>query len=382
MDGKTRHSIDKLNTMKNRFSIFVMILFVIVLINNDANGQQSQDMMIDAAKRTQVIEELLKKLNKSYVFLETAKSMETDVRQRLKNKEYENITSAKEFAKKLTEDLQAVSRDKHLRISFSSEPIPVKTQNNKPTDEEKAANLFFQNRYNSGFERVERLDGNIGYIDLRHFYDPALGAETIQSALNFVANTDALIIDLRQNGGGDPEMLPLICSYLFGEKPVHLNDIFYREINKTIEYWTKPNVPGKKYGLDKPVYILTSNYTFSGAEAFAYDLKNLNRATIVGEITRGGANPGETIRLTGNFAVFMPTGRAVNPITKTNWEGTGVAPDVTVPKEQALKTAYIMALNKSLEKIPYEYIKAGMKEIINQTQKELDEIKKEPKKTK
>lgn len=359
-----------------------MILFVIVLIHNEANGQQSQDMTIDAAKRAQVIEELLRSLNKSYVFLETAKSMETDVRQRLKNEEYENITSAKEFAKKLTGDLQMVSRDKHLRVSFSFEPIPVKKQNNEPTDEEKAANLFFQNRFNSGFERVERLDGNIGYIDLRHFYDPESGAETIQAAMNFVANTDALIVDLRQNGGGDPEMLPLICSYFFGDKPVRLSDLYYREINKTIEYWTKPNVPGKKYGVDKPVYILTSNYTFSGAEAFAYDLKNLKRALIIGETTRGGANPGETFRLTENFAVFIPTGRAVNPITKTNWEGTGVAPDVAVPKEQALKTAYIMALNESLEKIPYEYIKAGMKEIISQAQKELDEMKKEPKKTK
>jgi C-terminal processing protease CtpA/Prc/sugar lactone lactonase YvrE len=367
---------------KNRLFVFVIILFVIVLIHNKANGQPSQDMTIDAATRTRVIEELLKNLNKSYVYLETAKKMETDIRNRMKNKEYDNMRSAKVFAKKLTDDLQAVSHDKHLRVSFSSEPIPVRKQDGKPTEEEKAANRFFQNRFNSGFEKVERLDGNIGYIDLRHFYDPESGAETVASAMSFVANTDALIIDLRNNGGGNLEMIPLIISYLFGDKPVHLNDLYYREINKTIEYRTKPNVPGKKYGFDKPVYILTSGYTFSGAEAFAYDLKNLKRAIIIGETTRGGANPGETVRLTENFAVFVSTGRAVNPITKTNWEGTGVTPDVAVPKEQALKNAYIMALNKSLEKIPYEYIKAGMKEIINQTQKELDEIKKEPKKIK
>lgn len=362
--------------MKKRLFIFVIILVVGFFISGKANGQQSQDLTINTTARTQVVEELLKNLNKSYVFPETAKSMETDIRNRLKNKEYENIASAKEFARKLTEDLQAVSRDKHLRVSFSNEPIPVKLKDSKPTAEEKAANLFFQNRFNSGFERVERLNGNIGYIDLRHFYDPALGAETIASAMSFVANTDALIIDLRRNGGGDPEMIPLISSYLFGEKPVHLNDLYYREIEKTIEYRTNPNVPGKKYGADKPVFILTSNYTFSGAEAFAYDLKNLKRASIIGETTRGGANPGETFRLTENFAAFIPTGRAVNPITKTNWEGTGVAPDVAVPKEQALETAYILALNKSLEKIPYEYIKAGMRELINETQKKLNEMKK------
>lgn len=362
--------------MKKRFFVILIVLLAIIGARNETSAQQFPDKTLDAAARAQIIAELLKSVNQSYVFLETAQQMEIDIRRRLQNKEYDQLTSAKEFARKLTEDLQSVSKDKHLRVSFSFQPIPLAEKTGTQTDEEKAANLFFQNRFNSGFERVERLDGNIGYIDLRHFYDPALGAETVASAMNLVANTDALIIDLRQNGGGDPEMIPLICSYLFGERAVRLSDIYYRQTNKTFEYWTKPNVPGKKYGDAKPLFILTSGYTFSGAEAFAYDLKNLKRAIVIGETTRGGANPGETFRLTENFAVFIPTGRAISPITKTNWEGTGVAPDIAVPKEQALKTAYILALTKALEKVPYEYIKAGMREIIAQTQKELDEMKK------
>ena len=366
--------------MKKRFFVFAVILFVIVLIQNEANGQQSQDMTIDTATRAQVIEELLKNLNKSYVFLETAKRMETDVRQRLKNKEYDNITSATDFAKKLQEDLQSVSRDKHLRVYFSARPIPAQRKDNQPTEEDKAADLFFRRRFNWGFERVERLEGNIGYLNLRSFEEPESGLETVMSVMNLLSNTDALVIDLRQNGGGNPAMVAIISSYFFGDKSVHLNSLYWREDNKTEEFWTKPTVSGKKYG-DKPIYILTGKYTFSAAEEFAYNLKNLKRATIIGETTRGGANPGQRVRLTEHFEVFVPMGRAINSVTKTNWEGTGVTPDIKVPKEQALKTAYIMALEKALEKVPYEYIKAGMREIINQTQKELDEMKKESKKT-
>ena len=192
--------------------------------------------------------------------------------------------------------------------------------------------------------------------------------------MNFVANTDALIFDLRQNGGGDPVMVALICSYLFGDKPVHLNDLYWRKGDHTDEFWTKPNVAGKRYG-DKDIYILTSSRTFSGAEEFSYNLKNLKRATIVGETTGGGAHPGGTVRLHEHFGVFVPIGRAISPITKTNWEGTGVEPDVKVSKEQALKTAYLMALNKQSERAKDEDLKLALKELIGQTQKELDEMK-------
>jgi len=361
---------------KNIFLKAILVLFFVVWTQPEAKGQQPSDMTIDAATRAQVVDELSKNLNTSYVYLETAKKMETDIRQRLKNKEYDRITSAREFAKKLMEDLQAVSKDKHLRVYYSREKIPVKIKGESPTLEDKTADLFFQNRLNSGFERVERLEGNIGYIDFRGFFNAELGVETVAAAMSLIANTDALIFDLRQSGGGDPAMVALICSYFFGDKPVHLDTIYYRETDETIHYWTNPNVPGKKYGSDKPIYVLVQSQTFSAAEAFAYDLKNLKRATIIGEITRGGAHPGEVVRLTDHFSVPMPMGRAISPITKTNWEGTGVTPDIAIPKEQALKTAYILALNKAMEKVPYGYIKAAMKEIAERTQKELDEMKK------
>ena len=361
-----------------KLSLLALVLTAFVLDPPDGRAQQGTkqpDMLVDSTTKSQIIDTVLKELNDRYVFPETAKQMETNIRQRIGKKEYDAITSAEEFAKKLTEDLQSVSRDKHLRVRYSAQPIPVRKQNNEPSEEEQAEFQNYMKRINYGFEKVERLPGNIGYIKFNGFFAPELGVETVASAMNFVANTDALIFDLRENGGGDPEMVALICSYLFGDKPVHLNDLYFRPTNKTEEFWTKPNVLGKKYG-DKDVYVLTSNRTFSGAEEFSNNLKVLKRAVIVGETTGGGANPGGMVRVNDNFGIFVPTGRAINPITKTNWEGTGVEPDVKVSKELALKTAYLSALNKSLEKTKDEDFKRGLKEVIEKTQKDLDEMKK------
>lgn len=364
--------------MKNTIrKVFPAIIFMFVLCSIEALAQIGAplpDMPIDAATRSQTIDNLLKDLNDSYVFPDVAKKMETDIRNRQKNSEYDSITSAQAFAKKLTEDLQSVSKDKHLNVRFSKNVIPIRKERAEPTAEEIANEQNYFKRINYGFEKIERLQGNIGYIDLRNFWDPKAGAETVSAAMTFLAHTDALIFDLRQNGGGDPEMVALITSYLFGEKPVHLNSLYWRKGDKTEEFWTKPELVNKKFE-NKDVYVLTSNRTFSGAEEFSYNLKNLKRAVIVGETTGGGAHPGGPARLGDHFQVFIPTGRAISPITKTNWEGTGVEPDIKVPKEQALKVAYLAALNKSLEKAKDEDLKAAFKRTIEQTQKELDEIK-------
>ncbi len=367
--------------MKRAVSLFVfMSLAIGIFIFGNVvivaqQGTQPPDMAIDAAVRTQVIESLLKDMNESYVFPDVAKKMEVDIRNRMKNKEYDSITSGQEFARKLTEDLRSVSRDKHLGVRFSERPIPVRQERREPTEEEKANNERFMRMNNYAFEKVEWLPGNIGYINLRGFVDAKAGAETVAAAMKFLSNTDALIFDLRGNGGGSPEMVALISSYLFGDKPVHLNSLYWRQGDKTEEFWTKPNAAAVKF-TDKPVYVLTANRTFSAAEEFTYNLKNLKRATIVGETTGGGAHPGGTVRLSEHFGAFIPTGRAISPITKTNWEGSGVEPDVKVSKEQALKTAYLLAMNKSLEKADNEGMKNALRQLIEKNQKELDEMKK------
>ena len=206
-------------------------------------------------------------------------------------------------------------------------------------------------KLNGGYRRVERLPGNVGYLQVDGFMHPDVAAEPAAAAMNFLANTDALIIDLRRNGGGGPQSVVLLCSYLFDEKPVHLNDLYWRKGDRTEEFWTLKELTGKRY-LGRDVYLLTSRRTFSAAEEFAYDLQCLKRVTIVGEMTGGGAHPGGGIPVGEHFVVFIPSGRAINPITKTNWEGTGVKPDVEVAADKALETAHELAVKKLLEKAP------------------------------
>jgi retinol-binding protein 3 len=330
------------------------------------------DMTVDAAARKEVIENLIKRLNETYVFADAAAKMEQAVRARLAKGEYDQITSAKKFAEKLTADVQEVSRDKHLRVRYSAQPIPERQGGpREPTAEEREQFRRDMARINYGFQKIERLPGNLGYVQFRNFLDPEGGAGTVAAVFNFLANTDAIIFDLRGNGGGDPAMVALICSYLFGPEPVHLNSLHWREGKgeRVEEFWTHKEVAGKRY-TGKDVYVLTSNRTFSGAEEFTYNLKNLKRATIIGETTGGGANPGGGNRLSKHFGVFIPTGRAVSPITKTNWEGTGVEPDVKVAADQALTTARIMALKKALEKTTNDELKGDLQYEIDRLQKE------------
>lgn len=196
-------------------------------------------------------------------------------------------------------------------------------------------------------------------MDFRNFYPSQYSKNVVASVMGFLANCDAIIIDLRQNGGGDPDGVRLICSYFFDSNPVHLNDLYYRPEDKTEEYWTLKEVDGKRMP-DVDVYVLTSNYTFSGAEEFTYNLKNLKRATIVGETTGGGAHPGGIMAVNNNFVMFVPNGRAINPITKTNWEGTGVTPDVEVSADKALETARLLALEKLAVKTSNLQIKSKL----------------------
>jgi len=361
-------------TSRVMFRLAVLCLFAFTVVTAGFAQPEQPDLTVDAATRTQVIDTILKRLNESYVFPDIAKKMETSIRERVANKEYDQITSAKQLATTLTNDLQAISHDKHLRVRYSHEAIPERGERREPTAEERDQRKRDLTWMNHGFSKVERLRGNIGYLEFLNFMDEELGAETVAAAMNFVNGTDALIIDMRNNGGGNPAMVALVCSYLFGPEPVHLNDLYWREGNRTDEFWTRKEVPGKRY-LNKDVYVLTSKRTFSGAEEFSYNLKNLKRATIIGETTGGGAHPGGGFRISEHFGMFIPTGRAISPITKTNWEGTGVTPDVNVPADQALLVARIMALKKSIPTIANPDRKAAMGEELQNLEKELAAMK-------
>jgi C-terminal processing protease CtpA/Prc len=202
---------------------------------------------------------------------------------------------------------------------------------------------------NFGIRRVERLDGNVGYLDLRRMAVPANAGPAIAAAMELVAGTYALIIDLRYNGGGAAEGVALWCSYLLPEEPpVHLNDIFHADTGETRQFWALPYVPGTRF-VDRPVYVLTSRRTFSGGEELCYNLQALGRAELIGETTGGGAHPTRGFRISPAVHIGVPFARSINPVTGTNWEGAGVVPDVAVPAEEAYDVAYAKALRHVLD---------------------------------
>ncbi len=297
---------------------------------------------IDAATRARVIDGASAMLNEFYVSPELAKQMEDAVRARQKKGEYDSVTDGDAFANMLTENFRQVSHDLHLRVGYSAIKIPETPPGPNPDAAER--NRKQMERINCGFDKVEILPGNVGYLKFDMFADPEVCGTTAVAAMNFLGNVDSIIFDLRENGGGDPRMIAFLTTYLFSA-PTHLNDLWVRKTDATQQFWTLPYVPGKR--LDgKPAYVLTSKRTFSGGEEFTYDLKNLKRATVIGETTGGGAHPVASHRIDDHFTIGVPFAKAINPISKTNWEGTGVEPDVKVPAADALTTAQKLVKEK------------------------------------
>ena len=304
-------------------------------------GARYEEITLDAAGRKRVIDAVARLLETSYVFPDVAKKMANTLRTKERHDEYKAIVDGPVFAVRLSDDLRDVSRDPHLEVRFS--PVTQPPQNpakDAEPDSNRSRELMAAN---CGFEKAEHLAPNIGYVKLNEFAPPEICASTAAAAMNFVADSDTLIIDLRDNHGGGA-MVQFIASYLFDE-PTHLDDIYWREDNATQEAWTLPYVPGKKF-IGKPVFVLTSKQTFSAAEDFCYALKNLKRATLIGETTGGGAHPGGPHRIDDHFSIWVPSGRSVSPITKTDWEGTGVEPDIKVKADEALKEALRRARNE------------------------------------
>lgn len=302
------------------------------------------DMQVDAATRAAVLDSIVAKLDGQYVIPAVGKKTRDAIAARRKRHEYDRITSAGELGDSLTAHLRAASHDRHLSVLYSHEPVPMSADTLTAAEQAKEEEFFRVRNY--GFEQVERLRGNVGYIRLRGFASSPGAGEAAEAAMRLVSSTDALIIDLRQNGGGNGEMVQLLTTYLLkpGE-PVHLVNVYSRPDNATFQSWTLPWVPGPHY-LGKEVYLLTSKRTFSAAEEFCFNLQNQKRVTIVGETTGGGAHPVKFERLNEHFQMSVPYARSMNPDTGLDWEGVGVRPDVQVPADDALKTAHMMALKK------------------------------------
>ena len=302
-----------------------------------------ETVRIDAAGRAKVIDGVIAKLDSFYVFADVAKRMADSLRARRTRGIYDTYTNAISFGLKLNTDVRELSRDKHMGVNYSVNPIPPRPATPPPPSPADSARMRARmDELNCGFVKVEQLDGNVGYVKFNGFFDVNACGATASAAMSFVAGSRALIVDLRENGGGSPAMVAYVSSYLFSTR-THLNDLWERRSGKTEEFWTRDDIPGRRFGGEKPVYVLTSARTFSGAEEFSYNLKSLKRATIVGETTGGGAHPVSGHRIDEHFMIGVPFARAINPITRTNWEGVGVEPDVKVPAADAFTTALKLA---------------------------------------
>ena len=303
-------------------------------------------------------------LRENYVFPELAGLVAAAVETRLAAGEYDNLDEIT-LTELLTSHLQDATGDKHLAVRLGGGPGPRRGprperggperddpegQDGKPVDHEaRRLKMRQMGRLdNFGIHRVERLDGNIGYLDLRRVPLPENAGPAIAAAMELVSGTYALIIDLRFNGGGSPHGVAFWCSYLLREEPVHLNDIFHADTGETRQFWSLPYLPGSRY-LDRPVYVLTSSRTFSGGEDFAYTLQALHRAELIGETTGGGAHPTRPFPISSAVHIAIPFARSISPVTGTNWQGTGVIPDTPVPTDEAYNVAYGKALRHVTE---------------------------------
>ncbi|MCB9059570.1 MAG: hypothetical protein H6627_13440 [Calditrichae bacterium] len=342
---------------KAKYIFLCLLVFYGFVIAGDLNEQVKKD----------VVKNISELLQQNYVFEDVGIACGDHISSLLNDGKYNSISDYKEFAEKLTTDLQSISKDKHMRVR----PVPQRSEILQADDPSinRIQRLLDMRGQNNGFKKVEILDGNIGYVDMRGFVEYEFAHETGAAAMKFLENSDALVFDMRQNGGGDPAMVQFICSYLF-DKKTHLNSLYYRPSNTTTEFWTLDNLPGKKMP-SIPVFVLTSSYTFSGAEEFCYNLKTRERATLIGETTGGGANPGGMFPVNREIAIFIPTGRAINPVTGTNWEGTGVEPDIKTTSEDAFNIA--MEKAQSAAKSYRESKLSNIKDLISHTDDILNE---------
>ncbi|MFJ6378988.1 S41 family peptidase [Kitasatospora sp. NPDC092039] len=285
-----------------------------------------------------VVESIADLVAENYVFPDVARELAALLRSRSAGGGY-GAGSAEELAEAVTADLRSVNGDLHLALKHHEAPVPT----------ERGAAVLAAMRRDfeaslGGVPRVELLDRGVAVLEIGPKMFPLdWAAQPLAAALSLVAPARALILDLRRNTGGDPGTVAFVCGYLLDGR-THLNTLLSRQGQVAEQSWTPPFVPGARFGGGKPLYVLTSGNTFSAGEELAYDLQQLGRAEIVGEATRGGAHPREGWTVHPHLELSVPVARAVNPVSGTNWEGTGVQPDVRCDAAAALDRALSLAV--------------------------------------
>lgn len=318
------------------------LLFLAVASLPAATGRAAPALEITATDRQQVIEQTAALIETRYVFADRGRELAEQLRRDAETDKWGDLSDPKLFAEAVTHRLREVSEDGHLALDYSEKPLPEGDATAEQRYSAEEMERWYGAHLNHGFEKVERLPGNVGYLDLRVFAPPDTAGDVAAAAMTLLAQSDALIIDVRENGGGDGAMGNFIAGYLL-DGSREMSGTYNRPQDTLSPSMTPAWVPGRRFGAKRPVYILISRKTFSAAEAFAYDLQAHGRAVIVGERSGGGAHPFEYRRVHTHFVLSLAEGRSVNPVTGGNWQGTGVTPDLPVPAEEALDKALEIA---------------------------------------
>lgn len=317
--------------MKDLIVKIVLLLGVVFVTCRIA----AQDARLGQDEKELILRKTAEYLRDNYVIPDIGIKYYSFVMQQLKKGVYNKISHPRRFAEQLTKDIQRIHKDEHIRV------ISIWPDQQQLREQDPLLAFFLnarQDQYtNFGLKEVQVFPGNIGYLNIISFEAPEQAEQTLDNAMNFLRYCDAIIIDLRQNSGGSIQMVQYLCSYFFS-KPVHLNSYYWRRGDYEEKFRSLEHVNGEKKP-DTPLFILIGPVTFSAGEEFAYDLQAQKRALLIGEKTGGGAHPGRRFTLNERFRLFIPTGRAINPVTGSSWENAGVRPDIEVRSNQALAVA-------------------------------------------
>ena len=305
---------------------------------------------VSEADQKAVLAAVIAHLETEYIDPEVGKRVAKKLREKSVRDMLANASDGTAMAAALRDKLRAETGDGHLNVEYSEKELPSDQAAADAEFSEQEMERYYGAHVNFGVRKAERLENNIGLVDLAVFPPASMGGDTVAAAMQLIAHTDALIIDLRRNGGG-MDTVSLVASYLFDEQQP-LSGIYNRPTGKTTQSFTQPYVPGAKFGGTKPVYVLISKRTFSAAEALTYDLQALKRATIIGQPSGGGAHPFTYRRIHPHFVLWSVVEKSVNPVTGKNWQGVGVQPDVLIDSDKALDKALELIADKKRQQRP------------------------------
>jgi retinol-binding protein 3 len=307
--------------------------------------QAAPEAPLTPQQRNQAIADIAGAFEQTYIFPEVGSAIARDLLARRARGEYDHVSASRDLAALLSRHIDDISHDKHTEVAYFEEDQLAAPPPADPATVRKraAARRARAKAANYGFAAPQRLDGNIALVRFDSFYPPAEAAPFVHALMSDLADADALILDLRENGGGAAQLIPVLASYLFDEQPVHLYDTLDRRLGTRSEAWTAPALTGARFGGRKPVYILTSAGTISAAENLAYTLQKLGRATVVGERTVGAAHGSYGKPVSSHLVPMVASRRIIHAVTKSDWDRSGVLPDIKAPAGEALDVALARA---------------------------------------